>query len=296
MALTDCKISNGNSGTQELVSHMSAQTATAASAPSSLILTREDRGGIAILTLNRPQARNSLSEALLETLGDAFSAIARDRAVRAVILAAEGPAFSAGHDLKELNAHRSEADRGRAYFKHIMSLCSRVMQQIVTLPRPVIASVHGTATAAGCQLVASCDLAIASQAAKFGTPGVNIGLFCSTPMVALSRNVSRKHAMQMLLTGDLISADEAARIGLVNHVVPAGQEREAAIKLAEKIAAKSTHTVKIGKEAFYRQAEMSLADAYDYASQVMVENMLARDAEEGISAFIEKRDAKWQDR
>ena len=275
---------------------MSAQTATAASAPASLILLREDRGGIAILTLNRPQARNSLSEALLEALSDALSAIAHDRTVRAVVLAAQGLAFSAGHDLKELNARRSDEDRGRAYFKHIMSLCSRVMQQIVTLPQPVIAAVQATATAAGCQLVASCDLAVASQAAKFATPGVNIGLFCSTPMVALSRNVSRKHAMQMLLTGDLISADDAARIGLINQVVPAGQERAAALELAEKIAAKSTLTVKIGKEAFYRQAEMSLADAYDYASQVMVENMLARDAEEGISAFIEKRDAKWQDR
>jgi enoyl-CoA hydratase/carnithine racemase len=275
---------------------MSPQTATAASAPSSLILLREDRGGIAILTLNRPQARNSLSEALLEALSEALSAIAHDRSVRVVLLAANGPAFSAGHDLKELNAQRSGEDRGRAYFKHIMTLCSRVMQQIVTLPQPVIAAVQATATAAGCQLVASCDLAVASQAAKFATPGVNIGLFCSTPMVALARNVSRKHAMQMLLTGDLISADEAAHIGLVNEVVPAGQEHAAAIKLAEKIAAKSTLTVKIGKEAFYRQAEMSLADAYDYASQVMVENMLARDAEEGISAFIEKRDAKWQDR
>ena len=275
---------------------MNVQTATAASTSSSLILLREDRGGIAILTLNRPQARNSLSEALLEALGDALSAIAQDRTVRIVVLGANGPAFSAGHDLKELNAHRSDEDHGRAYFKHVMSLCSRVMQQIVTLPLPVIASVHATATAAGCQLVASCDLAVASKAAKFATPGVNIGLFCSTPMVALSRNVSRKHAMQMLLTGDLISADEAARIGLINEVVPAGQERAAAIKLAEKIATKSTLIVKIGKEAFYRQAEMSLADAYDYASQVMVENMLARDAEEGMSAFIEKRDAKWQDR
>jgi enoyl-CoA hydratase/carnithine racemase len=275
---------------------MSAQTATTASAPSALVLQRENRGGIAILTLNRPQARNSLSEATLEALSEALAAIARDRNVRVVVLAAEGPAFSAGHDLKELNAHRSDEDRGRAYFKHIMSLCSRVMQQIVTLPQPVIAAVQATATAAGCQLVASCDLAVASELAKFATPGVNIGLFCSTPMVALSRNVSRKHAMQMLLTGDLISADDAARIGLVNEVVPAGQERAAALKLAEKVAAKSTLTVKIGKEAFYRQAEMSLADAYDYASQVMVENMLARDAEEGISAFIEKREAKWQDR
>jgi enoyl-CoA hydratase/carnithine racemase len=276
---------------------MSARAAAAASsAPSSLILLREDEGGIAILTLNRPQARNSLSEALLEALSDALSAIAHDRTVRAVVIAANGPAFSAGHDLKELNAHRSDEDRGRAYFKHIMSLCSRVMQQVVTLPQPVIAAVQATATAAGCQLVASCDLAIASHAARFATPGVNIGLFCSTPMVALSRNVSRKHAMQMLLTGDLISAEEAARIGLVNEVVLANEERAAALKLAAKIAGKSTLTVKIGKEAFYRQAEMPLADAYDYASQVMVENMLARDAEEGISAFIAKRDAKWQDR
>jgi enoyl-CoA hydratase/carnithine racemase len=276
---------------------MSARAAAAASsAPSSLILLREDKGGIAILTLNRPQARNSLSEALLEALGDALSAVAHDQTVRAVVIAANGAAFSAGHDLKELNAHRSDEDHGRAYFKHVMSLCSRVMQQIVTLPQPVIATVHATATAAGCQLVASCDLAIASHAARFATPGVNIGLFCSTPMVALSRNVSRKHAMQMLLTGDFISAEEAARIGLVNEVVPAGEERAAALKLAAKIAGKSTLTVKIGKEAFYRQAEMPLADAYDYASQVMVENMLARDAEEGISAFIEKRDAKWQDR
>jgi enoyl-CoA hydratase/carnithine racemase len=276
---------------------MNARAAAAASsAPSSLILLREDKGGIAILTLNRPQARNSLSEALLEALGDALSAVAHDQTVRAVVIAANGAAFSAGHDLKELNAHRSDEDHGRAYFKHVMSLCSRVMQQIVTLPQPVIAAVHATATAAGCQLVASCDLAIASHAARFATPGVNIGLFCSTPMVALSRNVSRKHAMQMLLTGDLISAEEAARIGLVNEVVPAGEERAAALKLAAKIAGKSTLTVKIGKEAFYRQAEMPLADAYDYASQVMVENMLARDAEEGIGAFIEKREAKWQDR
>src|SRR5262249_53502759 len=277
---------------------MSAQPAASATSAShsSLILEREDRGGIAILTLNRPQARNSLSEALMEALSDALSAIARDRSVRLVVIAANGPAFSAGHDLKELNARRSDEDRGRAYFKHIMSLCSRLMQQIVTLPQPVIAAVQATATAAGCQLVASCDLAVASTTAKFATPGVNIGLFCSTPMVALSRNVPRKHAMKMLLTGELISAEEALRIGLVNEVVPPGHERAAAITLAEKIAGKSTHTVKIGKEAFYRQAEMPLAEAYDYPAQVMVENMLARDAEEGISAFIEKRDAKWQDR
>jgi enoyl-CoA hydratase/carnithine racemase len=276
---------------------MNAKSATAKAAAASpeQILLREDHAGIAVLTLNRQQARNSLSEAMLEALSDALTAIARERAVRAVILAANGPAFSAGHDLKELNAHRSDKDRGREFFKRIMGLCSGVMQQIVALPQPVIAAVQATATAAGCQLVASCDLAVASRSAKFATPGVNIGLFCSTPMVALSRNVSRKHAMEMLLTGELISAEDAARIGLVNHVVAGGHERAEAMKLAEKIAAKSTLTVKIGKETFYRQAEMPLAEAYKYASEVMVENMLARDAEEGITAFIEKRNPNWQD-
>jgi enoyl-CoA hydratase/carnithine racemase len=275
---------------------MSTQAAKAAIPAFELILLREDISGIAVLTLNRPQARNSLSEAMLEALGAALTAIAHDRDVRAVILAANGSAFSAGHDLKELNARRADKDRGRAYFKHIMTKCSTVMQQIVMLPQPVIAAVQATATAAGCQLVASCDLAVASRAAKFATPGVNIGLFCSTPMVALSRNVPRKHAMEMLLTGDLISAEEAARIGLVNHVVEAGGERQAALQLARKITAKSAHTLKIGKEAFYRQLEMPLAEAYTFASAVMVENMLARDAEEGISAFIEKREPQWQDR
>jgi enoyl-CoA hydratase/carnithine racemase len=276
---------------------MSTQTASKAQAArSELILLREDISGIAVLTLNRPHARNSLSEAMLEALGDALTAMAHERDVRAVVLTANGPAFSAGHDLKELNVRRSDEDRGRAYFTHIMKLCSTVMQQIVTLPQPVIAAVQATATAAGCQLVASCDLAVASRAAKFATPGVNIGLFCSTPMVALSRNVSRKHAMEMLLTGELISAEDAARIGLINHVVAPGRERDEALNLARKITAKSAHTLRIGKEAFYRQIEMPLADAYKYASEVMVENMLARDAEEGISAFIEKRDPKWQDR
>jgi len=277
---------------------MNAQAATAKAAAASpeLILLREDKGNIAILTLNRPAARNSLSEALLESLSDALTAIAHDRAVCAVVIAANGPAFSAGHDLKELNAHRKDEDRGRGYFKHIMGLCSTLMQQIVTLPQPAIAAVGATATAAGCQLVASCDLAVASHAAKFATPGVNIGLFCSTPMVALSRNVSRKHAMEMLLTGELISAEDAARIGLINRVVAAGHERAEALKLAEKIAAKSALVVKTGKEAFYRQAEMPLAEAYKYASDVMVENMLFRDAEEGIGAFIDKREPKWQER
>jgi enoyl-CoA hydratase/carnithine racemase len=273
---------------------MHAQTATLAA--SSLILLREDIAGVAVLTLNRPQSRNSLSEAMLEALGDALTAIAHDDTVRAVVLAAIGPAFCAGHDLKELTQHRSDGDRGRAYFKHVMTTCSAMMQQIVGLPQPVIAAVQATATAAGCQLVASCDLAVASRAAKFATPGVNIGLFCSTPMVALSRNVPAKPAMEMLLTGEMISAEHAERIGLVNRVVAAGDERAEAIKLAKLIASKSAVTVKIGKEAFYRQRELPLAEAYDYASEVMVENMLARDAAEGIGAFIEKREPKWEDR
>jgi enoyl-CoA hydratase/carnithine racemase len=276
---------------------MNAQAATAAaSAASSLILLREDIGSVAVLTLNRPQTRNSLSEAMLEALGDSLTAIAHDASVRAVVLAANGPAFSAGHDLKELTSHRADDDRGRTYFKHIMTMCSTMMQQIVTMPQPVIAVVQGIATAAGCQLVASCDLAVASQAAKFATPGVNLGLFCSTPMVALARNVSRKHAMEMLLTGEMISAEHAARIGLVNRVVAPGTEREEALRIAKIIASKSAVTVKIGKEAFYRQLEMPLAEAYKYASEVMVENMLVRDAAEGIGAFIEKREPKWEDR
>jgi enoyl-CoA hydratase/carnithine racemase len=267
-----------------------------ATVDSSLILVREDVKSVAVLTLNRPQARNSLSEALLEALGDALTAIAHDDGVRAVVLAANGPAFSAGHDLKELNRHRADEDRGRSYYKHVMTMSSTLMQQIIMLPQPVIAAVQATATAAGCQLVASCDLAVASRTAKFATPGVNIGLFCSTPMVALSRNIGRKPAMEMLLTGELISAETAQQIGLVNRVVTPGHEREEALNLAKIITAKSAHTVKIGKEAFYRQLEMPLADAYAYTTDVMVENMLARDAEEGIGAFIDKREPKWKDR
>ncbi len=274
-----------------------AQTSTMRVASTSpLTLLREDLGSIAILTLNRPEARNSLSEALLVALGDALTEIAHERTVRAVVLTANGPAFSAGHDLKELKRHRSDSDRGRAYFKYIMELCSTVMQQIVNLPQPVVAAVQGVATAAGCQLVASCDLAVASAAAKFATPGVNVGLFCSTPMVAVSRNVARKHAMEILLTGDMISAEDALRVGLVNRVVAPGTEREEALALGRKIAAKSAHVVKIGKEAFYRQIELGLKDAYRYTAELMVENMLARDAEEGIDAFIEKREPKWEDR
>jgi len=260
------------------------------------LLLRADDGPVAVLTLNRPAARNCLSEALLVALGDAFAAIAGDRKVRAVILAANGPVFSSGHDLKELAARRTDADGGRAYFKHIMTTCSAMMQRIVALPQPVIAVVQGVASAAGCQLVASCDLAVASANAGFVTPGVNIGLFCSTPMVALSRNVARKHAMEMLLGGDIVPAERAAAMGLVNEVVPPGTERARAMEIAHAIASKSSHVVGIGKAAFYRQIELPLAEAYAYASEVMTENMMAADAEEGICAFIEKRKAAWQDR
>ena len=273
-------------------------TSQAARAPVSQppILLREQIGNVAVLTLNRPDARNSLSEGLIAALTAALREIQEDTSVRALVIAANGRAFSAGHDVKELSARRSDADRGRAYFAEIMTACSTMMQAIVHLPKPVVAAVQGIATAAGCQLVASCDLAIASETASFATPGVDIGLFCSTPMVALSRNIPRKQAMEMLLTGEPISAATARDIGLVNHVVPAGTERDAAIALAERIASKSAYTIKIGKTAFYRQAEMSLADAYAYAAEVMTENMMARDAEEGIGAFIEKREPKWQDK
>ncbi len=268
--------------------HAKADTAT--------ILLREDRDGIALLTLTNPAARNALSEELIAALSAAFDAIGRDASVRAVIVAANGKAFSAGHDLKQLTAHRADADGGKAYFRQIMISCSDMMQRIVALPQPVIACVSGVATAAGCQLVATCDLAVASTEARFATPGVDIGLFCSTPMVALSRNIPRKNAMHMLLTGEPVTAGEAVRLGLINRAVPHGTELEAAFELARKVATKSTATVKIGKQAFYRQAEMSLADAYAYASDVMTENMMTRDANEGICAFIEKRSPEWEDR
>lgn len=258
-------------------------------------LLREADGPVVVLTLNRPQARNALSEEMIAALHDAIDAAGGDDGVRAVVIAANGPAFCAGHDLKQLTAQRSDPDRGRGYFHQIMTSCSAMMQAIVNCPKPVIAAVNGVASAAGCQLVATCDLAVASSAASFATPGVDIGLFCSTPMVALSRNVSRKQAMEMLLTGEPIPAETALGIGLVNRVVPAGDERAGAIALAGQIAGKSAHVLRIGKSAFYRQAEMSLEEAYRYAAEVMTENMMARDASEGIGAFIEKRAPRWQD-
>jgi enoyl-CoA hydratase/carnithine racemase len=257
-----------------------------------LVLSSRD-GPVLTLTLNRAQARNALSEGLMVALQTALDQAASDAETRVVVIGAEGPAFSSGHDLKEMTAHRAGADGGREAFARIFAQCSRLMQTVVRHPKPVIARVQGIATAAGCQLVASCDLAVASFAARFATPGVNIGLFCSTPMVALSRNVARKHAMEMLLTGEMIDAEHAHRIGLVNRVAPPDALVAQTAALAAQIAAKPRATLKIGKEAFYRQLEMGLSDAYDYASWVMTENMLHAEAREGIGAFVEKRDPKW---
>jgi len=255
------------------------------------VLLRCDDSGIAVLTLNRPQSRNALSAALMAQLQDSLDAIAGDRAVRVVVIAGAGPAFCAGHDLRELRAEPE-----RAQYEAIFAQCSRLMLTITRLPKPVIARVHGIATAAGCQLAASCDLVVASEDARFATPGVNIGLFCSTPMVALSRAVGRKPAMEMLLTGDFVDASRARELGLVNRVVPRAELDAEVARLAKQIAGKSARVLAIGKEAFYRQAELGIAEAYGYASEVMTRNMLARDAEEGIDAFIEKRPPVWQDR
>ena len=253
------------------------------------LVLRQDDKCVTTLTMNRPQARNALSQGMLRALLDAFIEVSTDEAVRVVILAGAGPGFCAGHDLKEIKAQ----NYSRNYTEQLFADCAELMQTIIRLPKPVIAQVHGIATAAGAQLVASCDLAISSQEARYATPGVNIGLFCSTPMVALSRNLSNKHAMQMLLTGDLIDAQNAYRMGLVNEVVDAEELGTKTMELAQKIASKSPLTVAIGKEAYYRQAELPLSEAYDYTKEVMVRNLEARDAQEGISAFIEKRHPVW---
>jgi len=253
-----------------------------------MLVLREDADGVATLTLNRPKARNALSRALMAELTAQLQAAGADEAVKVVVLAGAGPGFCAGHDLEEMRA-----DPSRAAYERVFAECSALMMTIVRLAKPVIARVHGIATAAGCQLVATCDLAVAAEDARFATPGVNIGLFCSTPMVALSRAVGRKAAMEMLLTGDMVPAGEAKAMGLVNRVVPAGDLDAETAALARQIASKSPLVLKIGKEAFYRQAEMGLEQAYAYASEVMTRNMMARDAEEGIDAFIEKREPTW---
>jgi enoyl-CoA hydratase/carnithine racemase len=263
-----------------------------APAPPPLLLTAH-ASGVLRLVLNRPHARNALSSELMAALQAALDGAAADNATRVVVIAAEGSVFSSGHDLKEMAQHRSDGDAGREVYTDLFAQCSKMMQTIVRLPKPVIAQVQGVATAAGCQMVASCDLAVASSAARFATPGVDIGLFCSTPMVALSRNVGRKAAMEMLLTGEMVDAEEARRIGLVNRVVAPEILESETMLLAAKIAGKPRGTLKTGKEAFYRQLEMPLAKAYDYASRVMTENMLDGEACEGISAFLEKREPKW---
>ena len=273
-----------------------APNAASGSGAPELVAVSAPEPGIALLTLARPDTRNALSTAMMAALQAAMDECAASPDVKAVVLAASGAAFCAGHDLKEITIRRADADGGRAFFAAAMAQCARLMQSIVACPKPVIAAVQGMATAAGCQLVATCDLAVAADQARFCTPGVNIGLFCSTPMVALTRNVGRKQAMEMLLLGEMIGAAQAAEWGLVNRVVPAGEELDAALGLARAIAAKSPLTVAIGKRTFYDQLERPLSGAYDLAARVMVENLMARDAAEGIGAFVEKRKPEWQGR
>jgi enoyl-CoA hydratase/carnithine racemase len=255
------------------------------------LVLREDRQGVTTLTLNRPKQYNALSKALLTALQAQLDQIAQDDSVRVVVIAAAGKAFSAGHDLKEMRANRDEG-----YYKALFDQVSRMMMSINRLPQPVIARVHGIATAAGCQLVAACDLAVAAEDARFATSGIRVGLFCSTPAVAVSRNLSRKQAMEMLLTGDFVDASTALRQGLVNRVVPAAELDEAVASLVEAIVSKSAAAVAIGKKMFYEQLEMGMAGAYQYASEVMTCNMMNDDAAEGIDAFIEKRAPVWQGR
>ena len=250
--------------------------------------------GVLRLTMDDQRSRNALSEIMMKSLIEELTKVSLNDAVRVIVIASNGPVFSAGHDLKEITKVRNQNDFGEEYFKKLFDTCSALMKLIVAYPKPVIAEVSGTATAAGCQLVASCDLAISSDSAQFATPGVNIGLFCSTPMVALSRNVSKKHAMEMLLTGDMINAKKAKEIGLINDYFQTEELTKETMVLANKIASKSSATVSVGKGAFYTQSELDLHAAYEYTSQVMVKNILQEDAKEGIDAFLEKRSPKWE--
>ena len=260
------------------------------------IVLEELSNGIIRLILNDEKRRNALSENMLDVLFSKIMASADTPEIRVVIISANGPVFCAGHDLKEITQARGNKDKGIFYFQKLFDKCSELMKLILANPKPVIAEVDGIATAAGCQLVASCDLAFASESSKFATPGVNIGLFCSTPMVALSRNVLNKHAMEMLLTGDLVDCDRAEQIGLINRSFPVDVLKEKVNAIARKIASKSSVTLAVGKKAFYKQSEMTLSDAYAYTSEIMVDNMLKNDAEEGISAFLTKRKPEWQDK
>jgi enoyl-CoA hydratase/carnithine racemase len=258
------------------------------------LVNREDRGAVRHLTLNNPDKLNPLSDAMIAALRAEFAALEGEEAIRAVVLKGAGRAFCAGHDLREMTAMRQAGDGGAAAFADLFARCAAMMTAIRDLPQPVIAEVHGMATAAGCQLVASCDMAVAAEGTRFGVNGVNIGLFCSTPMVALSRNVARKQAFEMLTTGEFIEAARAREIGLVNRVVPQEALAEETARLAATVAAKLRAAVRIGKRAFYEQLEMGLDAAYAYTGQVMVENMLDRGTEEGIAAFLEKRAPDWR--
>ncbi|GGG59563.1 enoyl-CoA hydratase [Salipiger pallidus] len=257
------------------------------------LLERHDTDAIANLTLNAPERLNALSDDMLAALQAQIEALQSDQSIRVVTIEGAGKVFCAGHDLKEMQQGRQSEDKGRAYFADLFARCSKVMTGLQHLPQPVIAKVHGIATAAGCQLVASCDMAVAAEGTKFGVNGVNIGLFCSTPMVALTRNIPAKQAFEMLTTGRFVEAEEALRLGLVNRVVPHDMLDTATEELAQRVAGKLGSAVRIGKEAFYEQAVMSVDDAYAYAADVMVENMLWRDTDEGISAFLEKRSPAW---
>lgn len=260
-----------------------------------ILLKQLTENGVLKLTLNDAKRRNALSDEMMFDLSQSLDQAAADASVRVIILAANGPAFCAGHDLKQIKAGRLADDKGLAYFTKVFANCAVLMQKIVNHPKPIIAEVTGIATAAGCQLVASCDLAIAAKSARFATPGVHIGLFCSTPMVALSRNISNKHAMEMLMAGDMLNAKKAAKIGLINQSVKDKNLSQSTMDLANKIASKSSMTLAVGKQAFYQQREMSLSEAYQYASDVMVQNLLKQDAIEGIDAFVEKRKPEWSD-
>lgn len=257
------------------------------------ILLRSDANAVASLTLNAPQKLNALSEEMLAALQSELDSIAKDRSVRAVIIKAAGKAFCAGHDLKQMTAARQAQDGGKTYFNELFATCGRLMTTITKLPQPVIAQAHGIATAAGCQLVASCDMAVAAEGTRFGVNGVNIGLFCSTPMVALTRNIPRKQAFEMLTTGEFIDTNKALAFGLINRAVPLEELDAATLALAEKVAGQLGVAVKVGKEAFYQQAEMTLEEAYAYTGRVMAENMLFRDTENGIAAFLDKRHPEW---
>lgn len=273
---------------------MSSNNNNEANTDDSILLEEFIANGVYRLTLNDAKKRNALSEEMMVKLKSLLTDATDNKSIRVIIIAGNGPAFCSGHDLKQMTAGRDNDDQGLTYFKKVFASCSELMQMIVEHPKPIIAEVSGVAAAAGCQLVACCDLAVAGKSARFITPGVNIGLFCSTPMVALSRNVSNKAAMEMLLTGEMVSADKAEHIGLINRVTDDADLKQETTALAELIASKSSLTLKIGKEAFYKQKDMPLSEAYDFASKVMVDNMLEHDAKEGIGSFLEKRKPKWQ--